>query len=77
MSNYYKEKRRALNRADHIINEKLYVENNKISLVQTELDEEPRFNCSFMKVFHKRLSLYIEGDKRIIIEKNQVFLKEE
>ena len=68
MSNYYKEIQRATREADHIINEVLYIKEEVISLTNLELIQEPRFTCNFMKVFHKRLVLHMEGDKNIVME---------
>ena len=68
MAQYYKEIQRATREADHIINEVLYIKEEMINLNSLELIQEPRFTCNFMKVFHKRLSLHMEGDKEIVME---------
>lgn len=65
MADYYKEKMRAERYADYIINEILYVKETNIDLRSLELETSMKFACNFMKVFHKRMELYMEGDKRI------------
>lgn len=71
MSNYYKEKQRALRQADFLINEILYIEKEWIDLRKVDLKHSGNFQCNFMKVFHERLALHMETDKNIHLDENE------
>lgn len=77
MSNYYKERNRAIRTADHLINEALYIKEEAIDLRLLELKVSPKFNCNFMKIFKERLDLHYEGDKRITEKEGLVYIEKE
>lgn len=68
---YYKEKRKAKNHADNILNKVLYEDKKTILVNKIIMYEDPKFDCDFMKIFFERLKVFIALDDKIIYDKEK------